>query len=102
MPAPRKVFRFLLIFLVAFIFVSLIPSFHHRRDFDRAFMAYYKEPTPENAAALRAQQRINENIDLEFAAVGALILVILGYGIYGVVRLANYGSKRIRGSNSQS
>ena len=102
MSAVKKVSYFVVPYVFAFVLIYVTPSFHHRRDFDRAFMAYYKEPTPENAAALRAQQHINENIDLEFAAVGALILVILGYGIYGVVRLANYSSKRIRGSNSQS
>jgi hypothetical protein len=100
--AVKKASYFLVLYAFAFILINLTPSFHHRRDFDRAVSAYYKDPTPENAAELRAQRDINKDIDFKFAAVGALIIVTLGYGIYGVARLANRGLKRIRASNSQS
>jgi len=96
MSAARKAFRFLLIFLVAFTFVSLVPSFLHRRDFDRAFTAYYKNPTPENSEALRAQQRINDFINLSFDGVGALALTTCCYGIYALIRGVRSSVRRAR------
>ena len=93
--------RFLLIFLIAFIFVSLTPSFLHRREFDRAFTAYYRNPTPENSDALRAQQRINDYINLSFDGVGALALTTCGYGIYGLIHAIGSTVKRARTSKNQ-
>jgi hypothetical protein len=102
MPLARKALRFLLIFLVAFTFVSLTPSFLHRRDSDRAFMTYYRNPTPENSHALRAQQRINDYINFSFTGVGALALTTCGYGIYGVIRAISCNIKRVRTSRHQA
>jgi len=102
MSAVKNVRYFFVPFVFAFVLIYFTPSFTHRRDFDHAFFVYYKDPTPENATALRVQQRINEYFQLGFAAVGALVLVSLGYGVYGAARLANNGWKRVRGSNSQS
>ena len=96
MSAARKTFRFLLIFLVAFTFVALTPSFLHRRDFDRAFTAHYMNPTPENSEALRAQQRINDYIHLSFSGVGAFALTTCSYSIYGVIRVIHNSVKRAR------
>jgi hypothetical protein len=101
MSVARKALRFLLIFLVAFIFVSLTPSFLHRREYDQAFTAYYRNPTPENSAALRAQQRINDYIKFSFTGVSALALTTCGYGIYGVIRLVSRSVKRARTSKNQ-
>jgi len=101
MSFARKALRFLLIFLVAFIFVSLTPSFLHRREFDRAFTAYYRNPTPENSEALRAQQRINDYISLSFDGVGALALTTCGCGIYGLVHAIGSAVKRARTAKNQ-
>jgi hypothetical protein len=102
MPVARKALRFLIIFLVALVFVSLTPQFLHRRDFDRAFMAYYRNPTPENSDALRAQQRINDYINLSFNGVAALALTSCDYGIYGLIHSISSGVKRARTSKNQA
>jgi hypothetical protein len=102
MSGVKRASFFLVPYALAFILICAYPPFLHRRDFDRAFFAYYRDPTPANATTLRAQQRINGYFYLGFAAVGALGFVSLGYGIYVVARLADHGIKRIRGSNSQS
>jgi hypothetical protein len=60
-------------------------TFIHRRDFDRAFSAFYKNPTPENEAAFRKEQEINKLIRMKGDALGAAILVSLGYGIYALL-----------------
>lgn len=99
MSVARKLWYFLIPY--AFVLAYLIPSFIHRREFDQAFMAYYKNPTLENELALRAQQRKNEFIHLGNSALGAIVLVTLGYTVYGVVRLARSSLKRTRASNSQ-
>jgi hypothetical protein len=102
MSVAQKLSYFLIPYAFAFVLAYLIPSFIHRREFDQAVMAYYKNPTPENESAQRVRQRKNEFIHLEGSALGALVLVTLGYGVYGVVRLARNGLKRTRASNSQS
>ena len=80
-----------MIFLAAFVFVSLTPEFLHRHDFDRAFMAYYRNPTPENSVALRDQRRIIDCINLSFNGVAALALT--SYGIYGLIHSISSGVK---------
>jgi hypothetical protein len=102
MSGARKVSYFLVAYVISFVLILMTPSFRHRRDFDLAFFAYYKDPSPENESALRYQQRMNEYFDLKFAAVGVFIVVAFGYGTHVVVQLVDYGLKRIRGSNSQS
>ena len=102
MPSARQVFYSLLVFLLAFAFVSMTPSFLHRRDFDRAFSAYYKNPTPENSEALRAQQRINDYIKLSFNGIGAFALATLVCGGYGLVSLIGNSVKRTHTSKYQS
>ena len=102
MPSARQISCFLLVFLLAFVLVSMTPSFFlHRRDFDRAYFAHYKDPTPENAAALRAQERINNYIYLSFYGIGAFGLTTLVYGGYGLVRLIGKNVKRTHDSKYQ-
>jgi hypothetical protein len=86
-------FSFLAIYAIAFVLVSLIPEYIHRRDFDRAFSAWLKDRTSQNEAALRVEQRKNEIIHLLDSAVIALVLVALGSGIYLVIRFARYKLK---------
>ena len=51
----------------------------HRRDFNQAFSAWYKNPTPESRAELDRQRHINALYDLGFSAVmfGGMAVVTL-------------------------
>ena len=60
----------------------------HRQAFDKAFFAWYKNPTVENEAALKREQRTNEMIRLQDAAIGAAILIAVGYGAWVMVGIA--------------
>jgi len=102
MSVARKLSYILIPYVFAFVLAYLIPSFIHRREFDQVFTAYYKNPTSENESALRAQQRKNEFIHLGDSALGAIVLVVIGYSVYGLVRLTNRGLKRMRAPNSHS
>ena len=44
-------------------------GFLHRRDFDRAFFAWYQNPTPESKFELDRQKHINELHRRGFSAV---------------------------------
>jgi hypothetical protein len=44
-------------------------GFVRRRDFDRAFFAWYQNPTPENKSELDRQRHINDLHRLGFSAV---------------------------------
>jgi hypothetical protein len=57
-------------------------TFIHRQDFDHAFYEWYKNPTAENNAVLQKEQEKNRAIRMKGDALGAAILVSLGYGIY--------------------
>jgi hypothetical protein len=61
-------------------------TFIHRRAFDHAFFVWHKNPTAENEAALQKEQEINKAIRIKGDALGAAILVSLGYGIYALSR----------------
>jgi hypothetical protein len=84
MRARKFLLRFLAIYSAAFVLAYLIPEHIHRRDFDRAFMTWLHDRTPQNEAALRVEQRQNEIIKLTDSAAIALAFVTLGYGIYSV------------------
>jgi hypothetical protein len=82
---------------MAFILVYLTPEQIHRRDFDRAFFTWFKNRTPENEAALRAEQHKNEIIRLQDSAVIALVVVIIAGGTYKVIRFV----RRLESSRRQ-
>lgn len=84
----RNALKFFLAYVVLLILMLPVPTFIHRRGYDEAFSAWYKNRTAENEAALRAQQRNNELIGLESRAVGALVVLVVGYGLYRLARLA--------------
>jgi hypothetical protein len=100
--AVKRTYYFIALYVFSFVFICLTPSIVHRRQFARADLAYYKDPTPENAAALRVQQRINDYIRLGFASVGSLIPLSLGCGVYVLAQYASYKWEQIRVSNSRS
>lgn len=74
----------------AMVFTLVYETEHiHRRNFDRAFFAWWKNHTPENEAALRVEQRKNEIIRLrDSAAIALFAVVIVGVTckVVGLVR----------------
>lgn len=73
-------------------FVTIYPmEFIHRRDYDKAYFAWHSNPTPENEAGFKRERHINEEIRLRDSAVGATILVAVGYGAW----LLLLGAKRL-------
>ena len=63
-------------------------SFVHRQAYDKAIIAWYKERTAENEAALQRERHINEVIKSQDSAVRAAILVVVGYGGWLLLRRA--------------
>jgi hypothetical protein len=88
--------RCLAAYAMAFILVCLIPEHIHRQDFDRAFDTWFKNRTPENEAALRAEQYKNEIIHLQDSAVIALVVVVIAGGTYKGVRFVRRLSDKRR------
>src|SRR6266404_7224530 len=87
MTVVRKAGYFLLAYFCAFILANLIPEQIDRREYAIAVDAYTRDPTPENEVALRAQRRENERLHLRDTAILGLVLVVVGYGIWGGSRL---------------
>lgn len=84
----KKPVVLLVAYLFCFTLVLLTPEHIHRQDFDRAFSAWQKNPSTQNEEALRFQQHQNEIIHLADSGIAAFALLVGGYGIYLVVRLA--------------
>jgi hypothetical protein len=97
MRLAKIVLRCLAAYAMASILVSLIPEHTHRRDFDRAFFTWFKNRTPQNEAALRAEQHKNEIIRLQDSAVIALVVVVIAGGTYIMVRFVRRSSVKRRG-----
>jgi hypothetical protein len=87
MTVVRKAGYLLLAYFCAFILANLIPEQIDRREYAIAIDAYTRDPTPENEVALRAQRRENERLRLRDSAILSLVLVVVGYGIWGGSRL---------------
>ena len=85
MRAARIVLKFMLIYSLAFTAVYLIPEFVHRRAFDQALMAWYRNPTQENEVTLQREQGINQTIKLKDSAAGGATLAFVGYGVYVII-----------------
>jgi len=70
--------------LVAILFGQ--SGFLHRKDFDRAFFTWHKNPTPESRAEVDRQRHISELHRLGFSAVafgGMAIVTLLAVYAYG-------------------
>jgi hypothetical protein len=87
MSVKKLLLRFLAIYAIAFVLVYLIPEYIHRRDFDRAFDAWFQDRTPQNEAALQVEQHKNEIIKLTDSTVIALVFAALGSGIYFAISI---------------
>jgi F0F1-type ATP synthase membrane subunit c/vacuolar-type H+-ATPase subunit K len=61
-------------------------TFIHRQAFDKAVVAYARNPTPENEAALQRERHINHQILLHDSTTGAAIAVGLGCAVWAVAR----------------
>ena len=95
MSAKMLLLRFLAAYFIAFVLVCLIPQHTHRGDFDKAFVTWLHDSTPQNEEALRVEQRKNEISMLAVSAVIALVHVALGAGIYFGIRFAGRNSDGI-------
>src|SRR5208282_3808931 len=85
MSSTKSALRYLAAFAIIFILVYLLPVSIHRSDFDRAFLMWSKNRTPQSEAALRTEQYKNETIELEGCAVVALIVLVVAGGVYKFV-----------------
>ena len=95
MSGKKLLLRLPAVYAIAFVLVYLIPEHMHRRGFDKVFMTWRHDPTPQNEEMLRVEQRKNEIIKLAGSAVVALVLVALGTGIYFGTRFAGRKSDGI-------
>ena len=87
MSPVRKASCLLVAYVSAVILAYLVPEQIDRRDYTQAVVAYTRNPTQENEAALRAQRRVNERMHLRDSTVLGLILVAVGYGAWSGRRL---------------
>ena len=83
----KKLLYLIVGYALAFVLVFSVPEFIHRRAFDQAFSAWYKDPTPQNTSTLRIEQRKNRLIHLQDSAIGALALFVVACGVYGGMQL---------------
>jgi hypothetical protein len=78
----KKLLYLVVGYALAFALVFSVPEFIHRRAFDQAFSAWYKDPSPQNTAVLRIEQHKNRLIHLQDSAIGALALFVVACGVY--------------------
>jgi len=73
-----------LVFLLAlFVFVNGFPI--HRQEFDRAYIAWLDNPSPQTKSLLHAQSRKTLMIHLENSAAVAFVLWFGGFACYQIV-----------------
>jgi len=88
MSLPKRIFVgvavYLVLLLALFVFVNGFPL--HRREFDRAYIAWLDNPNPQTKSLLHAQSRKTLMIQLEDTAAAALVLWVTGFTCYGVIR----------------
>jgi hypothetical protein len=91
-----RVVRYTGVILLAYALLYCLDYgsvFIHRQDFDRAFVAWVKNPTPENRAALDGEQHINHLIRMHDGAIIAAIEVGLASGFWAIL-IIYYKHKR--------
>jgi len=81
----RVLTRLLLSYACAFICALFVPGFVHRREYNQALFAWYKNPTAENASALAKVKRKNDLLKIEERAIWAIILMPLAYPLIAVL-----------------
>ena len=75
-------------------------TFIHRADFDKAVVAYAKNPTPQNQAALDREQQISHEIRMHDSAVAAAIEVGLVCGFWAFLTIYYKRKRRSLGSQA--
>jgi hypothetical protein len=78
--------------LLLALFYVLLPNLIHRREFDRAFVLWRKDPTQQNEVLLRVQQRKNVIVKLEISGVVALVLWTASLACYRIIRHVQVGA----------
>ena len=71
---------------MVFTLLVSLPGHIHRHDFDRAFVAWYKNPTPQNKAVLRREMYRNRIVWLSVSAELAFAVVAGAFSAYWAVR----------------
>lgn len=94
MVVARRAGYLLPAYVCAFILAYLIPEEIDRPDFARAVGAYVRNPTQGSQVALEAQRRENDRIHLRDSAAAGLVLLGVGYGIWGGRRLMKRHASR--------
>ena len=85
---------FLLAYVVVLLLLLLVPTSIHRREFDAAFLAWYRNPTVQNEAALNREKQQNRIERRSTAAVLAFVIVFAGGGGYWAIRCRAKSSPR--------
>jgi hypothetical protein len=93
MSLPKKIIFgvgvYLVLLLALFIFENGFPL--HRREFDRAYIAWLDNPNPQTESLLHAQKRRTLIISLEDSAEAASVLWVVGFACYRIVRRLRRG-----------
>jgi hypothetical protein len=76
---------FLMAYVVVFLALLLGPTYIHRREFDAAFLAWYRNPSVQNEATLNRERQRNRVERRSIAAGLAFVIVLAGGSGYRVV-----------------
>jgi hypothetical protein len=74
---------YLVLLRAFFVFVNGFPL--HRREFDRAYIAWLDNPSPQTESLQHAQSRKTRMIQLKDSAAAALVLWFGGFACYRIV-----------------
>jgi hypothetical protein len=86
MRLKRTALRFLVAYSVVFTLLLLNPVPIHRYEFDRAFVAWYKNPSVQNTAVLRKEKDRNRIAEYSSAAGLALVVILVASSGYWALR----------------
>jgi hypothetical protein len=70
---------YLVLVLAFLVFVNGFPL--HRREFDQAYIAWLRNPSPQTKSLLHAQSRKTMMIQLEDSAAAALVIWVAGFHV---------------------
>jgi hypothetical protein len=78
----KQIRHLLISYVIFFLLIFALPNRNHRHDFDRAFAAWRKSPNSTTEAELRHQQNLNLFEQARFSAAAAMVVVLIGSGLY--------------------
>ncbi|HXY00777.1 MAG TPA: hypothetical protein VEI54_07630 [Candidatus Limnocylindrales bacterium] len=85
MHRAKTALRFVVIFVVAFLFFD-VTTIVDRRDYRKAVFNYTRNPTAENEALVRSERQKNEWVKALDAAAGAAIVTAAAFGVLALYR----------------